>query len=292
VSNLSMSQLKSDAVGGFSTAGKVQVQAVLSYSEYVDGAWQPVRTSDPDRPTLLNRFTAGGDGAFDRLALQLSTSGETGELVVTISGTGYSYFRLYTSHGLPVREEDELPGQIIIDLWHGPRRWLTVARAALTATYTPAGPFGFIRSSPDLDRDIVTGRSPMRVVTPNQTTRDPWDAPFLLSDAQHAFYVETTQRVVDIREVGYGVGGTTGDRLPPPALPSVLWPRVPQLVSPPDPWESIVQPTIGVIDTSPVAWGLSEDARITKAVGSLKTVGFNGRQIGPGGAVDATRQRS
>jgi hypothetical protein len=41
-----------------------------------------------------------------------------------------------------------------------------------------------------------------------------------------------------------------------------------------------------VIDTSSVAWGLSEDVRITKAVSSFKPVTFNGRQIGPAGAID------
>jgi hypothetical protein len=291
VAGLTMSQIKADAVDGLNTTGRMQVHAVLSYSEYVAGVWQPVRTSDPDKPTLLGGFPVGGDGVFDRLALQLGTEGETGELVVRISGARGSHFRLYTSHSLPVSAEKDHNGLIIITLLHPDRRWFTVADLALSVTYQPAGMLSFGPAKPDLERQLLTGRSPMRVVSPNQSIDDPWDAPFFVSDAQHAFYVETTQEPVMIWEAGFGVGGTVLGTATLPALPALLWPEIPQLIKQPDPWKAVVEPALGVINTSSVALGLSEDVRITRAVGTLRPVTFNGRQIGPAGAIDVTQRQ-
>ena len=51
---------------------KVTVQAVLCWSEYYNGKWQPTKTSDVNRPTQPGQFPL--DDAFDRSTLRLSRS--------------------------------------------------------------------------------------------------------------------------------------------------------------------------------------------------------------------------
>ena len=54
------------------------MQAVLCWSEYYNGKWQPAKTSDVDRPTLLGDVRSRRDDAFrplDAAALGISRAG-------------------------------------------------------------------------------------------------------------------------------------------------------------------------------------------------------------------------
>ena len=50
---------------------QINVQAVLCWSEYYNGKWQPTKTSDVNRPARLGEFDLAGSGAFDRSGLSL-----------------------------------------------------------------------------------------------------------------------------------------------------------------------------------------------------------------------------
>jgi hypothetical protein len=76
VTKLSLNDLQqAGAVGAAQQVqGNVTVSAVLCWSEYYNGKWQPQKTSDINRPTTIGTFDASGPGAFDpaRALLQLA----------------------------------------------------------------------------------------------------------------------------------------------------------------------------------------------------------------------------
>ena len=107
------------------------VQAVLCWSEYYNGKWQPTKTSDVNRPTSLGYYPTVdyggsvtgsmpipdatdsgrvdmlfGPAEFDRSELWLSVRQASDGLYIGIMGQGSSSFFLYNTHSLPVREED------------------------------------------------------------------------------------------------------------------------------------------------------------------------------------------
>src|SRR5262249_51668810 len=60
----------SSVIGAINT--KVNVNAVLCWSEYYNGKWQATKTSDISDPVLLGSFDAAGLNAFNRSYLNLS----------------------------------------------------------------------------------------------------------------------------------------------------------------------------------------------------------------------------
>lgn len=66
---LSLGEVKADAVANAATTAAIHVKAVLSYSEYLDGKWQSVKTADPDQPVFLGSVKPGD--TFDRRRLYL-----------------------------------------------------------------------------------------------------------------------------------------------------------------------------------------------------------------------------
>ncbi|GAB3959974.1 hypothetical protein GCM10027614_80650 [Micromonospora vulcania] len=82
---------------------QIAVRAMLCWSEYYNGVWQPVSTSDPQLPTHLGSVAPG---TFNRSALRLSSTVADGALRIDIDGAGGSFFVLYNTHSLPVRAED------------------------------------------------------------------------------------------------------------------------------------------------------------------------------------------
>src|SRR5262249_10551155 len=71
---LTLDQLKSDAQAGATHTAVVDVHALLCWSEYYNGKWQPAKTSDPDRPTYLGTYFTGEDTEFPRWAVRLAPS--------------------------------------------------------------------------------------------------------------------------------------------------------------------------------------------------------------------------
>ena len=274
--------IKSDSAHDAMTkTTKTHAQAILCYSEYVNGKWGPAKTSDPGLPTDLGAFSSAGNGAFSRLALRLGTSAESGDLTVSISGQGGSRFRLYNTESAPVRKEDIDEDDFIVISFVGlsASRTLTTTRKELQAQYYPARIWSLF-SGDELDRDILTAPLALAVVWPRQSLSGPWTAPFFVADARHSFYVETTQSTVSVLEFnGYGVGhgGAVAQK---PHIPDVIWSEDPRLKRPPDPWGPVEKGS-GVIDPNPAQLGVSEDAYIDKALGAVGAVKFGQSLIGP-----------
>jgi hypothetical protein len=138
INDMSLDDFQQYGAAGSSrqTQGNVTVSAVLCWSEYYNGKWQPQKSSDVNRPAVLGSFDTGGDHSFDAIrnlaqivpgrvavtcAPVLDPSGAylaaTGSVQNTLpdaalilgisnplsAGTG---FVLFNTHSLPVRWDD------------------------------------------------------------------------------------------------------------------------------------------------------------------------------------------
>ncbi|MFJ6604901.1 neuraminidase-like domain-containing protein [Streptomyces lydicus] len=299
---LTLGQIKADAVANAATTSTVHVKFVLSYSEYLDGKWQPVKTSDPDRPTS---FGIWAPGLFDRSSLYPmgATLETTGDLTVGFESTfgtlGFGgidvLFRLSNTHSAPVREEDmkfryDVAADKQRDLGFGIAT--TAAKPDdLTAKYLKGLSLdpGGAHSHPAfmIQHTILTASYPMTVVQRGQGNliNDPWSAPFLASDARHSFYVEVTPHTISLqRFAGFGLSSGTGK--PATDMPPIRWNKGPHLNGKPDAQSALLNGPVTRV-TAPGAIGqiVSEDTFITKTLGNVGTVRFGSNVIGPAGAL-------
>jgi hypothetical protein len=71
ITNLTLTDVHSQSQTQAAQQSRVTVQAVVCWSEYVDGKWQPTKTSDVDMPTTIGQFDTIGAGTFHRSRLRL-----------------------------------------------------------------------------------------------------------------------------------------------------------------------------------------------------------------------------
>ncbi len=200
-----------------STSTFVTVDAILCYSEYINGEWQPVKTSDPLKPTSLGKFAAG---AWDRSLLELAIvpasvwwpNADGSAIWVQIfadqtfndvegqmpptppqSVTTGGGFLLYNTHSTPVRGEDtNLPAPAVA----GPgaqRFWYySLLDDSMLILYNFSG------ATSDSGWTLFTSPVSERV-TQSQisdfyalgTSGGEWLSPFFLEDSRHVFFVVT-----------------------------------------------------------------------------------------------------
>jgi hypothetical protein len=256
-------------------APRLVVKAILCWSEYLMGKWQPARTSDPANPLYLGTFDLQGSKASDRSNLRLSAlfwaGGGLRIIVSTQVGTGSSFF-LYNAFSTP-----ELRDQKKVTHF-SPKRLLDTSTASLAVTYSGTG-----ISHAVLDNGIAD-----RAVDPHHPiSGNAWDPPFFYEDSRHVFYVSTTERLVTVPEWNdFGVVPRTQN--PTAEIPGlVLKPDKPLVFGP---TISVTQqPGFGVVDPSPVGAYVTEDAYIRMAIGTRGTVRYGDKAIGPSGNQIRTR---
>jgi hypothetical protein len=111
------------------SSNSATIQAVLCWSEFYNGAWQPTRTSDSARPATIGNYDPTGNGSFDadrnrvRIVpvtfdpndpivqqLQVQFSLPPDALILLVAPAGDIQFNagfiLYNSHSIPVLIED------------------------------------------------------------------------------------------------------------------------------------------------------------------------------------------
>jgi len=257
----------------------LNVQAMLCWSECVKGVWQAAKTSDSAKPTALGTFAPGD---FDRSQLRMWAREQDGALHIGIDGNGGSNFLLYNTHSLPVREEDLPPFSFGFDT--GPQRYLSVSGTKLTASYAkkPIVDVGFPDPSM-LHRPILENLIDDGVVEPANELIDRWGAPFFYGDGRHVFYVTTEQEWVNVNNwLGYTavipLASGSVENLPPLVFqkPSLIPDRAGPVIN---------GHNTGLVDPAPMERFVTEDAYISKGLGTLGTVSFGGLQIGPSGAL-------
>jgi hypothetical protein len=175
---------------------------VLYWSEFYNGKWQPTKTSDINRPTIVADQTTE---AFDRKLLLLfpaakqPTGALSDALILFIQQYSASApkgassgFVLFNTHSLPVRFEDlGLGDDWPKAVWQLPMRFLTpmnsttggggyLSRAtAASASYAPDPNVGEVK--------ILNMLREGGFITPQHTLND-FDAPFFFGDRRYMFY--------------------------------------------------------------------------------------------------------
>ena len=252
------------------TPTKVNVQAVLCWSEYFNGKWQPTRTSDINRPAELGQFVVAGANAFDRSATSLSVYEDYEEVLVVriYNPSGSAAFKLYNTHSTPEPDRYSVP-----DLVEDSKRVNIYTEGdTLSIDYRPGG---------SIFNSVLKNRISDRAIEPNHYDINGWYAPFFYEDNRHVFYVTTTERIIQIpqwNDFGIVVIPPTWQfELPPLVLEPMD--RIPDLVG-------LVskQPGFGVFDPSPIERYVTEDAYIARAIGSAGTIRFGNKEIGPTGS--------
>jgi hypothetical protein len=277
LTNVKPSQLKTVAGDA-----KARVTITLYWSEYYHGKWQPARTSDVNKPIAIGEFPPSGSGVFDRANLTLrSSEGNSGELIISTAYPGKpgTYYKIYNTHSLPIRREDDIvePGLLILLLIRG--RSLSEKNAPFTISYfDPLAPI----SEWSIDRKVLNKGALYEIIEPRHQVAGIFEAPFFFQDRRHAFFVKSEEsRVLVGRHLDIGIWR------PPPTVfvePPVLvepdFPRPPEEpFLPPD----LIKP--GVVDPSPLETFLREDLYVHQVMGTAGTIQFNGRLIGPRGSM-------
>jgi len=131
-----------------------------------------------------------------------------------------------------------------------------------------------------LDDTVVDARHPL--------DGDPWDVPFFYGDARHVFYVSTVQNLVMVPDwTRFGVeelAPSINVKIPPMVfMPSKT---IPDPVGP-----VAKQPGFGVVDPAPLEHVIGAQLGIKRGIGTLGTVRFGDRNIGPTGAQPTTLRR-
>jgi hypothetical protein len=273
--------LQADAAQNAKENARVSVKAVLCWSEYYNGKWQAVKTSDVDRPTEITWFTSQDD--FDRADLRL-TSHEEGErhlLRVSVEGDAYSTFLLYNTHGLPEREEDN--SHVVGDMFIGPR-YLDTHLPAFRIEYYIFEDSALGKAGTTHKRTLLTNPFRDRTVETQHPLKDIWSAPFFYEDPLHLFYVRTEhERVPFGLHPGYGVEYRPGAGVY--EIPPLVFEREPR--GPRLPWEGDGPPgpdDYRVVNPAGVLRFVTEDAHIQRGIAATGSVEFDGKRVGAKGA--------
>ena len=249
---------------------KMIVQAILCWSEYYNGKWQPARTSEIDRPVELGKFPLVGAQAFNRSALSLGFVEEHGgaELRVSIFGSGQGTFLLYNTHSLPMHGFSLTAASVFVE----PGKWRNFTGAVGDLSLSYGRGLSFTGSSSILTRKALKPEIPFKLVEPHHELNNIWDAPFFFEDFRHVFFVTTKEEAVLIQDVlDYGFTAGVGTLQDATVTPVVL--------------------TDGGT-TFAAGQFLSEDAVLQPESVAGNGVMFDGNLIGPSGSIKETQTAS
>jgi len=277
----------------------VTVQAVLCWSEYYNGTWQPTKTSDVNLPTEVESAAAG---AYGRGEWQLGVRIEGDALRVYVNyppqftsesilqlpeqtvrtfykETWPGSFLLYNTQSLPVRGDDEvtlggLPAQPVT------RHRDFAGDPSQSLVFNYVDPQGS-----SFKEQILHPVLGFRLVTPKHELPDPWNSPFLYQDSRHAFYVTTAEQEA---LVGSHQGFGQNIALDTAAADSIGQIVAQQLVQPvprPPVDGGPVQDGLGAVDTNAIQRLVTEDAYIHQAIAATGVVTYGDKKIGPLGSL-------
>jgi hypothetical protein len=269
--------------------------AILCFSEYYNGKWQPVKTSDVNAPTIIDQSQKHPQFPFFRGGLQLSAAEQDNVLRIGLDyyDSSVGSFLLYNTHSVPVPPEQQ----------NG-----IGFRPALTDTreFSSSHSFLFVdyNSGPQTDskgqihylntvkRQPIRLSSPIDIsrgdaVQPRHPTSEPFSVPFLFADHRHVFYVRTRKEAVWVLPDGFGMGtAPSGGKAT--SLPPLVFKPQRELRVPPrflgD--RGVIAHDPGFIDPAPIQRYVTEDAYISRGIATPAAVVYGDRQIGPSGALE------
>lgn len=265
-----VSEIKDSSKRDAGTNAQVTVQAVLCWSEYYNGKWQPTKTSDINQPVTVDPYS--------RSELKLASLVESDGLRIVIMGGDTVSFFLYNTHSLPVPVRN---GGAIGNALNTKGSYPFISDNILKAYYVR------LEGSVNLRRAILKETIPGRIVQSWNGLQDLWKVPFFLEDNRHVFYVTATSETIPIpaqRSYGlaHGSDQTTTATLPPLVFRTETTFHVgPTFLGDGAPVETRQE----IIDPVPIKRFVTEDAYIRQGLGTIGEVKFGNKQIGPGGAI-------
>jgi hypothetical protein len=263
---------------------KVTVQAVLCWSEYYNGKWQPTKTSDINYPLDLGQYELQ---RFVRSTLGFSVSemNQGSTLQVYVYGKSVPSLVLYNTHSLPVQQITDWSNWSDVFIYDRPVRSLSA-----TGSDTFMISYYLRRKSSDrpdfivqrrILKDLIGDRTG-RTIASQHALQDIWAAPFLYENSRHVFYITSAERPVQIPEWNGFISVVDLPIITEPGLPPLVFkpfgfmPELADMVT--------YQPGFGVPAPSPVEQHVTEDAYIQQAIGTPGTVRFGDKEIGPAGS--------
>ena len=210
------------------TAGnnlRVEVKAVLCWSEFYNGKWQQTRTSDPSRPVSILEFDPDPYryNHFDRSQLRLRAIQDGDALGVKIcygNNVTYPGFRLYNAHSVPVDwsfGDSEPTEQLSTPVGPSLRsRWMPRSGETLTILYQSRFLWMWLPVAP-LSAAVLNDKISFTTIEPcHPLLLDVWRAPFFFADSNYVFYVTTTwkEAVLLLRYLGDGIAQESRRRAP------------------------------------------------------------------------------
>ena len=258
---------------------KIDVQAVLCWSEYYNRKWQPTKTSDVNRPAELKKCEPY---EFDRSALRLSVLEDNNTIKTNISDQGSSDFTTYNTHSLPVANEPVETHNTITttgSLFDRIIRIKTESSLHVLEIEYSSQSFPF--------RHIVI-RGNGNIVQPRHRLFSKiWYAPFFYEDSRHVFFVTTTKELVYIYDFSGYLAAANNGVVQAGSIPPLVHEIDPHLQIGPKFWGDggPVGTDPGVIDSAPMKRFVTEDAYIRQGLGTTAVIMYGNRQIGPSGAI-------
>ena len=315
ISGWDMSDVNSYTGGAAGAAGAVTIQAVLCWSEYYNGAWQDMKTSDVNRPADINVSASAMDRNFEldrnRLRIVVAPYREyvpsdalvlailppsDGSTPVIPYGPG---FVLHNTHSLPTNSID-IPsdlGGLFGAIAQLPLPLRTLKPSRRYSTDQGSGVFSLARynsltslfaSNPDSTSPILGFPFSPRYIQPQIGPGDSTGWPFFYEDKRNQFYV-TIQKAFVPYHFWDGFAALTAVS---PVVKGV--PHIPPLVTT-NPFPGI-GPDTGPyvdprVDPASGAWTYAGGARnVVAAFANEASFAFQGRIIGiTGGGASALR---
>jgi peptidoglycan hydrolase-like protein with peptidoglycan-binding domain len=298
INNLSLDNIQRFGQAGVKAQGhnNVSVQAVLCWSEFYNGKWQPTKTSDLNRPTSFGTFDTTGPNSFDvnrnliRI-LPVQASGALADALIMkffhplmyLGGAGG--FILYNTHSLPVAFEDLNPYSQPI--WPaqirslGPISSYTGGSISDTFAGTYSSYSGGLYLDTYTNEILGINRIPRYVESPSSSMS--WDAPFIFEDRRYLFYVTTVEYYYpfDLFKAFGILSVSPSEQLTPEIPPLVLHQPLIQPVGP----EGILVTNVVGNDPIAVQHYLSQGTNIRAALGSSVAISYQGQEISPIGSV-------
>jgi hypothetical protein len=268
----------------------VTIQAVLCWSEFYNGKWQPAKTSDLNLPTTLDSSLPE---TFKRAAIHLGVVAEGESLRVYVKDTPVGFwtrgpdgqlhwtefwpgsYLIYNTHSVPVRGEDAPisapPPAARKRDFSGDRNY------DLAFKYTDG-------SGAEFTRDIIKTQIRFDLMVPRHEVKDIWNAPVFFTDSRHVFRITTKEEPARLSNYD-----DFGILVSPVSLQAAqIPPLVVQVAPPPRPRFWGDGAPIGAdtgIDSASMQRFVTEDAYISRGVATVGTVKFGDHRIGPSGTV-------
>ena len=281
----------------FQNAGiTITVKAILCWSEYFNGKWQPTRTSDVSRACRIGWFASDGQpAAFNRSRIQLWAN--TDRTAISICGwytdddisIPFGVFTFYNMHSAPRIQGwgDWLESKSPLE--HSGAKYYRILRTgnegtALTLEYRKDAQSGIVT---DFTYEILHEKTMtnLHLVYPISELRAAWVAPFFLEDNRHVFYVTTRKKAILIADISHYGSLVLGPGVNPP-VPDILF-KVKHLSQPTvDSYGPIItMPDSGVVDPDGFSTIMSKNDTVTHVIGGRDTVRFNSVEFSRNGVL-------